>query len=235
MDEVAQKIQFIIERHGPRSVAVYYGTGNVTNPAGSAMARAWMKAIGTDLLFSAMSIDKPAANVSIALHGNWNAGARPMEKCKVWLIVGADPVIAKSNGAPMNNPAQRLKDAVERGTQLIVIDPRKTETAKRASFHIQPKPGYDALILAGMIHIILKENLFEKDFINEHAIGLTELQTAVSLITPRLCCKTGWYRRRSIYRFSESFWERSGKWCYLRNWRKLHASQQPHLLSWSLS
>ena len=189
MDEVAQKIQSIIERHGPRSVAVYYGTGNVTNPAGSAMARAWMKAIGTDLLFSAMSIDKPAANVSIALHGNWNAGARPMEKCKVWLIVGANPVIAKSNGAPMNNPAQRLKDAVERGTQLIVIDPRKTETAKRASFHIQPKPGYDALLLAGMIHIILKENLFEKDFINENAIGLTELRTAVSLITPDYVAK----------------------------------------------
>ena len=104
-----------VGRHGPRSVAVYYGTGNVTNPAGSAMARSWLTALGSDLIFSAMAIDKPAANIAIALHGHWHAGAQAFETSDTWLIVGANPVIAKSNGAPMNNPAQRLKDAVERG------------------------------------------------------------------------------------------------------------------------
>jgi anaerobic selenocysteine-containing dehydrogenase len=184
LDEVARRVQEIVARHGPRSVAVYYGTGNVTNPAGSAMARAWTGALGTDLIFSAMAIDKPAANISIALHGNWHAGAQSFETSDTWLLVGANPVIAKSNGAPMNNPGQRLKDAVERGMKLIVIDPRRTETARRAHVHLQARPGEDPALLAGIIHIILAEKLHDPRFIEENAEGLETLAAAVAPYTP---------------------------------------------------
>ena len=74
LDAVAARVQDIVARHGPRAVAVYYGTGNVTNPAGSAMARSWLTALGSDLIFSAMAIDKPAANIAMALHGAFDFG-----------------------------------------------------------------------------------------------------------------------------------------------------------------
>ena len=184
LDEVAQRVQDLVKRYGPRSVAVFYGTGNVTNPAGSAMARAWTGAIGSDLLFSAMAIDKPAANTSIALHGSWHAGAQSFESSDTWIIVGANPVISKSNGAPMNNPGQRLKEAVERGMKLIVIDPRRTETARRAHVHLQARPGEDPTLLAGLIHIILDEGLHDRAFIEENAEGLETLAAAVAAYTP---------------------------------------------------
>jgi anaerobic selenocysteine-containing dehydrogenase len=184
LDDVARRLQDIVKRHGPRAVAVYYGTGNVTNPAGSAMARAWTGALGTDLIFSAMAIDKPAANISLALHGNWHAGAQSFESADTWLIVGANPVIAKSNGAPMNNPGQRLKEAVERGMKLIVVDPRRTETARRAHVHLQAKPGEDPALLAGIIHVILSEGLHDDAFVAHNAEGLDALRAAVASFTP---------------------------------------------------
>ena len=184
LDEVTERLQALVSRYGPRSVAVYYGTGVVTNPAGVSMARAWMSALGTDLLFSANTIDKPASNISVAMHGSWHAGAQSFESSDTWLIVGANPVIAKSNGVPMNNPGQRLKEAVERGMKMIVIDPRRTETARRAHVHLQSRPGEDATLLAGLIRIIINEGLCDAAFIEENAEGLEALAAAVAPYTP---------------------------------------------------
>src|SRR5205814_6113135 len=102
------------------------------------------------MIFSASTIDKPAGNTSTALHGNWVAGAQSFESADTWIIVGANPVIAKSNGAPCNNPGERLKEAGNRGLKLIVIDPRRTETAPRAHVHLQARPGEDPTLLAGL-------------------------------------------------------------------------------------
>ncbi|MCC6992226.1 MAG: molybdopterin-dependent oxidoreductase, partial [Acidobacteria bacterium] len=184
LDDVAARLQALVARHGPKSVAIYYGTGNVTNPAGSAMARAFASALGTNLLFSAQAIDKPGANVSIALHGHWHAGAQAFESADTWLLVGANPVIAKSNGAPMNNPAQRLKDAVARGMKLVVIDPRRSESAARAHVHLQPRPGEDPALLAGLLHILFAEGLIDRDFVARNAVGLDALKAAVAPFTP---------------------------------------------------
>ena len=184
LNNVAQRVEALVSRYGPRSVAVYYGTGAVTNPAGSAMARAWTSALGTDLLFSANTIDKPAANTSVAMHGSWHAGAQSFETSDTWLVVGANPVIAKSNGVPMNNPGQRLKEAVERGMKLIVIDPRRTETARRAHVHLQARPGEDATLLAGLIRIIITEGLHDVAFIEANAEGFSALVAAVAPYTP---------------------------------------------------
>ena len=203
--EIAERLQALVARHGPKSVAIYYGTGNVTNPAGSAMARAFANALGTNLVFSAQAIDKPGANVSIALHGHWHAGAQAFETADTWLIVGANPVIAKSNGAPMNNPGQRLKEAVERGMKLIVIDPRRTETAKRAHVHLQLRPGEDPALLAGLIHIILAEDLVDRDFLARNAVGLDELRKAVAPFTPDVVAERAGVPREQLLEAARTF------------------------------
>lgn len=112
------------------------------------------------------------------------AGANRLEDSDAWLIVGSNPVIAKSNGAPPNNPGMRLKEAVARGTALIVVDPRLTETAKRAKHHLQIKPGEDPSLLVGMLHVIIEEGLCDRAFIADHAEGFEALRAAVAPFTP---------------------------------------------------
>lgn len=185
INEVARKLQDIIARHGPRSVAFYgVGGGVMSTFFGCTISASMAQAIGTPMYFSASAIDKPGEKISLSLHGNWPAGSYGFNVCDAYLIVGANPVIAKSNGAPVHNPGMRLKEAVKRGMKLIVIDPRKTETVKRAHIHLQARPGEDPAILAGMIHIVIAENLYDRAFIEENVDGFNSLKKAVAPFTP---------------------------------------------------
>lgn len=183
---VADRLRGIIDTHGPQSVALYIGTGVVSNPTMQWPVAAFMSALGSPMVFSAATIDKPGANVAQALHGLWQAGGYRMEDCDAWLIVGGNPVIARSNGAPPNNPGLRLKEAAARGMALIVIDPRETETARRARHHLRVRPGQDAVLLAGMLRVILAKGLEDRDFPADHAQGLDALRDAVSPFDPGL-------------------------------------------------
>jgi anaerobic selenocysteine-containing dehydrogenase len=182
--DVARRLRQLLACHGPRAIAMYSGTGPVSHPVGAPLARAFFRAIGSRMVFSAATIDKPAEHTSVALHGNWQAGLQTFETADTWLVVGANPVIAKSNGGPLNNPGVRLKEALERGMKLIVIDPRRTETARRAHVHLQARPGEDPTLLAGILHILLEEDLVDHAFVQENAQGLDVLRAAVREFTP---------------------------------------------------
>jgi|KBSSwiStaDraftv2_1062776.scaffolds.fasta_scaffold08117_9 anaerobic selenocysteine-containing dehydrogenase len=182
--EIVEKLKAILAAHGPSAVAAYTGVGTLPNMYGPGMASALLRALGSPMNFWAATIDKPAEKVSVALHGNWHAGPHRFESSDAWIIVGANPVIAKSNGAPSNNPGVRLKKAQQRGMKLIVIDPRKTETSKRAQIHLQPVPGEDPTILAGIAHVIIAEGLVDRDFLDNNADGFEDLRAAVAPYTP---------------------------------------------------
>ena len=184
MDQVAAKVRDVLARHGPRSVAMYRGSGQVSHPSTAPIMGAWLRAIGSRMNFSAASIDKPAEYTSVALHGNWQAGLQTFETSDTWIVVGANPVIAKSNGGPLNNPGSRLKESLERGMKMVVIDPRRTETAKRAAIHLQSRPGTDAVLLAGLLHIVIHEGLIDAAFVADNAVGFEALKHAVAGCSP---------------------------------------------------
>src|SRR3972149_4369147 len=122
--------------------------------------------------------------VAPALHGRWAGGAQPFEGADTWLLVGANPTVSKSIGVPCYNPAWHLHDAVRRGMKLIVIDPRRSEAAKQAFVHLQARPGEDPTILAGMLRVILREELFDGEFVRENARGEGALARAGEPLTP---------------------------------------------------
>jgi len=192
VSEVASALRRIVDEHGPDAVAMYIGTGTQQHTFGPKAGAALLKALGSTLVFSAATVDKPAEKTSLALHGNWQAGGQRFEDADTWMLVGANPVIAKSNGLPYNNPARRLTDAVRRGMKLIVIDPRRTETARQAAVHLQVQPGEDPALLAGLIHIILANDLYDHAFVAENADGLAALRAAVWPFTPAyVAARTG--------------------------------------------
>jgi anaerobic selenocysteine-containing dehydrogenase len=184
IEEVAARVQAILDRHGPRSVALYTGTFSFPYPAAAPVALAWMEAIGSPMLFTSATIDQPGKMVAPALHGRWAGGAQPFEGADTWLLVGANPSVSKSIGVPCYNPAWYLHDALRRGMKLIVIDPRRSDAAKQAFVHLQGRPGEDPTILAGMLRVILREGLVDRDFVRENTRGLGDLQQAVEPFTP---------------------------------------------------
>lgn len=184
LDEVADKLARIIAEHGPRAVATYAGTFIFTYPATQPVSTAWMHAIGSPMMFTSSTIDQPGKAIAAALHGTWSAGPQVFDDADTWLLVGVNPIVAHSGGVPNQNPAKRLKDAVARGMKPIVIDPRRSECAERAFVHLQARPGEDPAVLAGMIRVILKEQLFDADFVRAHVAGVDALAAAVEPFTP---------------------------------------------------
>jgi anaerobic selenocysteine-containing dehydrogenase len=189
MDEIAAKISALVEQYGPRSVALYVGTNSLPYPASPGMANAWLRGIGSPMFFTSNTIDQPGKQIASALHGGWQAGEHAFDSADSWLLLGLNPLISKSAGVPSQNPGRKLKEAVDAGLKLVVVDPRRTETARRATLHLQPHPGEDPTILAGLIRVVLDEALHDEDFIAANAEGMAELEAAVEFFTPDYVAK----------------------------------------------
>src|SRR5690606_27434096 len=99
------------------------------------------------------------------------------------LLIGLNPLVSHT-GFPYGNPGAWLKAQQARGMKLIVIDPRRSETARRADIHIQPLPGHDALILASIIKIIIDEDRYDQDFVSENTSGFESLAAALKGRSP---------------------------------------------------
>jgi anaerobic selenocysteine-containing dehydrogenase len=184
IDEIAAKLQSIIDRHGPEAIALYPGNGNLSNPLNPVMGAMFIMALGTfpNNFFSVQTIDQAGKVIAQALHGRWIAGPNSFATSDTWMFVGTNPVISKMGF--IVNPGQAIKKAVKGGMKLIVIDPRETESAVHAFLHIRARPGQDPTLLAGFLHVILAENLYDADFVRENAVGLELLRQQVSHFTP---------------------------------------------------
>ena len=186
MDEIADKLRVIIERDGPRAVATYNGTYAYLYGGLLAISKAWHKGIGSPMMFCSASIDQPGKQIAMMRHGIWGGGDQSFDSSDVMLMVGCNPLVSMFAGIkfPAYNPWKRLNDAQKRGLQLVVIDPRSSDVAKRADLHLQVKPGEDPTLLAGIIHVILEEGLYDGDFVQAHVAGVEELREAVKDFTP---------------------------------------------------
>jgi anaerobic selenocysteine-containing dehydrogenase len=184
MDEVAQRISALVKEHGPRSVALYMGTYVAPYPVTGVIAGCWATMLGTPMLFNSGTIDQPGKDVANAMLGQWLAGPQAFDESDVWMVVGGNPIVTLAGGIPNQNPGRRLKRRLDAGMKLIVVDPRRTETARRAHLHLQARPGEDAALLAAMLQVVFAENLVDRAFVEENVAGVEALREAVAPFTP---------------------------------------------------
>jgi anaerobic selenocysteine-containing dehydrogenase len=180
--EIGDRLRGLIDRYGPRSVALYTGTywfldGAVNLPISSA----FMKAIDSPMLFTPSTIDQGGKFVARGFLGSWLAPARTHEPDAV-LVVGNNPLV--SHQGHLGHPGDLAKGLRSRGGTLIVVDPRRTETAKQARIHLQARPGQDAAVVAGMLRVILEERLYDVEFVADNVDGLEQLRATVAPFTP---------------------------------------------------
>ncbi|MFF9221912.1 molybdopterin-containing oxidoreductase family protein [Streptomyces viridosporus] len=192
--EVAERLNGIVREHGPDAVGLFMGTQHNFATLTPFMARAWFRGLGSRKLFSTMTIDQSAKWLVAARMGQYTGGPQSFGDADVWLLAGTNPLVSVNggdgDGALVTSPSANLKAARDRGLRLIVVDPRRTETAARADIHLQPRPGHDALLFAGMLHVILREELHDRDFCARYVDGLPELRAAVAKVTPDLVART---------------------------------------------
>jgi anaerobic selenocysteine-containing dehydrogenase len=185
LDEIAAILRGIIAGAGPDAVAGFRGTMNYSNLAANHMLPEWLRCLGSASFFSTMTIDQSAKWITFERLGGWAAGRDPLESADVLLWVGTNPLVSLSTfNFDLQHPALRLRQAKARGLQLVVIDPRRTESARHADVFLQPLPGEDVTVLAGLLHLIFRHGWEDREFCDRHAPGRDVLAHAVSAFTP---------------------------------------------------
>jgi len=181
--EIGDKIKEITDQHGPNSVALYIGTFGYNNLTAQSFALAWMEALQSQMIFTSVTIDQPGKAIAAAMHGAWLAGAYRVSEWDGLMLVGTNPLVSMNGGLGMN-PARNLHEAKKRGIKLIVIDPRYSESARKADLHLQCKPGSDTQILASIARQIIADKLYDKTFVTENTEGFDQLKQALEPFTP---------------------------------------------------
>jgi len=179
--EIARRLAPIQQAHGRDAVGLVVG-----NPAAhkigllSTIPRL-AKGLGTRNVFTAATLDQMPRHVSSGLlFGHWMSVPVPdIARCELLIVLGANPVV--SNGSMWTVPDFRGKARAlqARGGRLVVIDPRRTETAALADAHHFIRPGADAFLLAGMVHTLFSEGLVQLGRVAEHVQGVDAIRAAI--------------------------------------------------------
>ena len=187
MDEIAAKVKQLMGDHGPRSIATYVGSYGYQNSAALVIPKAWHQSIDSPSYYTSVTIDQPAKAISASRFGVWGGGTHKFTDSEVCMMIGNNPVVSQFTpfgGPPPFSPYARLRDEMKKGMKVIVVDPRKTEVANRATLHLQVNPGEDPTLLSGMIRIILDEGLNDRGFCAHNLDDLEELTRRVEPYVP---------------------------------------------------
>ena len=157
LDEVTDRLFTLREVHGPDSLGIYLGNPNVHNLGAMTHGPLFYKMLRTKNRFSATSVDQlPHQLVSHLMYGHQFLLPVPdIDHTDYMLILGANPLV--SNGSMMTCPdfKARLQAIQDRGGRIVVIDPRRTETAKMADRHHFIRPGGDTALLLALLKMQL--------------------------------------------------------------------------------
>ena len=205
---VADKIKAVIAEHGPHSVALYCGTNAFQNSAVLGTSTALADAIGSRNFYTSVTVDQPAKVFTTARYGQWMGGPNNFEESDVVMFVGNNPLVSHytpSGGVPPFSPSRRLRDAKARGMKVIVADPRESDTGALADLYLQVKPGEDPALLGGMLHVIIKEGLYDRNFVAAHVDGFDALAEAVKDFTPEAAAERAGLKAEQVVAAARMF------------------------------
>ena len=183
LDLVATRLAATVTEHGRDALAIYLGNPNVHSLGSMTHGTAMVKSFRTRNKYSATSVDQlPAQMVAYLMYGHQLMLPVPdIDRTQLFLVVGANPMA--SNGSLMTAPdfPARLRALKARDGRMVVLDPRRTETARAAHEHHFVRPGTDALVLLAMLHVLFDEGLTTPP---AYVDGLDAVREAVRPFTP---------------------------------------------------
>ncbi|BDX19521.1 molybdopterin oxidoreductase family protein [Halopseudomonas aestusnigri] len=182
---VTERLAEIQQKHGNNAVGVYMGNPNVHNYGSMTHGNYFLGQLHTRQRYSATSVDQlPHHLVSLWLYGHMLMIPIPdIDHTDYFLMLGANPLA--SNGSIMTVPdvTKRIKALQGRGGKLVVVDPRRSETAAIASEHLFIQPGTDVALLLGLLNTLFSEQLTRQSPVLDAVAGLAEVRDAVAEFT----------------------------------------------------
>ncbi len=177
LDEAATRIRAVQAEHGPQAVGAYIGNPTGFDVGASVFGGVLSAALKTSRFFSAATMDHfPKLVTSRILYGRANILPIPdIDHCDYFLCLGGNPLISQGSLMSAPNMRGRLRAIRERGGKVVVVDPRRTETADFADEHLFIKPGSDAYFLMAMVNVLFEEGRVAPGRLESFTDGIEEV------------------------------------------------------------
>jgi anaerobic selenocysteine-containing dehydrogenase len=193
LDDIGRRLRRILREHGGPAVGWYLGNPGTFSYSHLLWLQGFMTAVGSPNLFTAGSQDINSRFVaSRLLYGSAIRLPIPdLARTSFLLIVGANPLVSHGSAVSAPRIRDQLRAIVRRGGRVVVVDPRRSETA-RAFEHVPVRPDGDAWLLLSLLHVIFAEGLEDTAALARRARGVAGLRAMAAEHPPeRTEARTG--------------------------------------------
>ena len=217
-DEVGDRLRAVQKASGNDAVGLYVGNPSVHNWGSLIFGPPLSRALRTRNRFSATSVDQLPHHVAATLmFGHRLLLPIPdVDRTDFLLVLGANPVV--SNGSMMTAPGfkRRLEDLKQRGGRLVVVDPRRTETAEIADRHLLIRPGSDAFLLMALLQVVFSEGLDIPESIAEFCDSIEVVREVVAEFSPERVASVTGIDAEAVHDLARAFATATSAVCYGR-------------------
>lgn len=176
--EITGRWRNIIAEHGAAAILPFSFSGTLgLVQGGVSAARLWNRMGATGL---EGSLCGAAAETAVAMTTGslWAPDVSDVPHARMVIVWGHNPASTSPHFVPFLRQAQRA------GTYVVVIDPRRTTTARSADEHLQPRPATDAALALGLMHVLFSEGLHDDVWLRQHSIGWEDLRERAMTYPP---------------------------------------------------
>ncbi|HEY7032295.1 MAG TPA: molybdopterin oxidoreductase family protein [Thermomicrobiales bacterium] len=176
--EIATRWQAIIDRFGAAAILPYSYSGTLGLVENNVAASRLWNRLGASGLERSICDAAAFVAVNSTLGARWAPDPRDVLHSRLVLIWGHNPASTSPHFVPL------LREAQRNGAFVVVVDPRKTLTARAADLHLQPRPATDGALALGLMHVLFAEGLHDEGWLRRHAIGWEELRDRAAAYPP---------------------------------------------------
>jgi anaerobic selenocysteine-containing dehydrogenase len=176
LTEIADKLQQLKEKFGPEVLSIFSGSIGVENLEMMELAQRFKGAFGSP---NFISVEGICYRMRIRAR-QMTFGKYPVEEMntKLYILWGHNP---EQSDFPLHIA---LRENLAKGSKLVVIDPKRISIAKNAEMYLSIRPGTDGALALALMHVIIKENLYDKDFVEKWTYGFDRLVPHIEPYTP---------------------------------------------------
>lgn len=183
---IAARLREVADTHGPQAILPYSYGGNLGLLSYGSMDRRFFHALGASLLGRTICASAGGAGYRATIGTTIGFDPEAIVHARLILAWGANIVSANVHLWPFVEEARR------RGARLVTIDPYRSRTGERSDRHLAPLPGTDAALALGIMHVVFRDGLEDRDYLERYTIGAEELRARAAEWTPaRVSAETG--------------------------------------------
>ncbi len=206
LNEIADKLLQLKAAYGPQVLGVFSGSIGVENLEMAGLTQRFKAAFGSPNFFSVESV---CYRMRIRTR-QITFGKYPTEELdsKLYILWGHNP---DASDFPLKLAMERN---LAQGSKLVVVDPRRIPMADKAEMYLRIRPGTDGAMALAMIHVIINENLYDKEFVEAYTLGFDKLVDHIQKYTPEWAEKITWVTAEQIRALARLFANTKGASIY---------------------